>query len=462
VIANRHIIIVGAGEEGKMFLEELPATWTVTLIDQDPDVLAGCPDTHAGQTIDKIPGDATSRLVLERAKLSERTMVAVMTGQDAVNLEVVRMLRAHFRVETMVCMLDSLDSEAIERAGLRSNEAVHRVRATARSAISHLSETRSQSLDLLLQRGEVRVIQVLPGSAAIGRPLKDLQPRQWLAAAVYRGDTLIVPHGETVLATGDRVMLVGEPTVIDSVALFIHGSEPSFPGQYGANIALIADGEVARSEAQLLHEQTLSDEMITLDPEPFDPRVISKEDIALAIARRQIGMVVVDDTTVALTARLGLRRSTRQRFIAATRVPVLVARSGRPYKRILIAIGGDQSLNAIAIVGIDLARLCEAELTVLTVVPPALSSGEETRGPLLELPKRVASLAEMHGLEIGVRVEEGNPIERIRSIAADYDLIVVGYSQRAYNTIITPDVSLHLLHKTPCSVVFVPWNPAGR
>lgn len=445
-----------------MFLEELPSTWTATIIDQDPEALASCPDTHAGQTIDKITGDATSRLVLDRVKLSARTMVAVMTDQDAVNLEVVRMLRTHFKVETLICMLDHIDSEAIEQAGLRSNEALHRVRATARSAISLLSETRSQSMDLLTQRGEVRVVEVLPGSAAVGRPLKELQPRQWLAAAVYRSDALIVPHGETVLESGDRVMLVGEPAVIDSVALFIHGSEPSFPGQYGANIALISDGEVARSEATLLHEQTLSEELLTLDPDSFDPRIISKEDIALAIARRQVGMIVTDDTKVELLARLGFRRSTRQAFIAATRVPVLLARSGRPYKRILIAISGDQSLNSVAIVGIDIARLCEAELTVLTVVPPSLSSSEETRAPLLELPRRVASLATMHDLEIQVRVEEGNPIERIRSVAEDYDLIVVGYSQRAYNSIFTPDVSLHLLHKTPCSVVFVPWNPAGR
>ena len=117
MIANRHIVIVGAGEEGRMFLEELPSTWTATIIDQDPEALASCPDTHAGQTIDKITGDATSRLVLEQIKLSARTMVAVMTGQDAVNLEVVRMLRTHFKVETLICMLDHLDSEAIAQAG---------------------------------------------------------------------------------------------------------------------------------------------------------------------------------------------------------------------------------------------------------------------------------------------------------------------------------------------------------
>lgn len=462
MIANRHIVIVGAGRGARALVDELPNNWSVTLIDPRSEALEQFPSHHAGQTIHKIVGDATSRLVLQQAGLSVRTMIAILTDNDTINLEVARMVRTHFQVDDLVCILDEFDVHKIEAAQLQRSEIVHRVRAAAQIALNHLSGAEPQSLELQLQRGEVRVVQVLPGSAAIGRPLKELKPRHWLAAAIYRDDALIVPHGETVLCGGDRVMLVGEPTVIGSVGRFIHGSEAVFPGQYGANIALIAEGDVAQTEANWLHERLRSEELMTLDPEPFDPRVVSKEDIALAIARRQIGLVVLDHRVVSLLARVGIRAAVRRRFIAATRVPVLIARSDRPYKKILLAVGGDQSVNAISVVGIDIAHLVGAELTVMTVVPPSLSAGEEIRGPLLELPNRVAALARMHGLEISVRIEEGNPIECIRTVAEEFDLIVVGYSRRTYNTLVTPDVSLHLLHKTPCSVVFVPWNPASR
>lgn len=462
MIANRHVVIIGAGQVGRALLDELPGNWTVTVIDTDADALDGFTDTHAEQTVHKILGDATSRLVLEEAKLSMRTMVAIVTASDRINLEVARVVHSNFQVDDLVCVLDVCNKEAIQEAGLNRGEVVQRARAAAQIALNHLSGAEPQSLELQLQRGEVRVIQVLPGSAVIGRPLKELKPRRWLVAAIYRDDNLIVPHGETLLEAGDRVMLVGEPTVVESVGRFIHGSEPTFPGQYGANIALVADGEVATTEAGWLHEVTRSENLLTLDPEPFNPRVVSSEDIALSIAKRQIGLMVLDDAGVGLSARLGLRRARRRELIAATRVPVLIARSGRPYKRILLAVGGDQSVNAISVVGIDIAHLADAELTVLTVVPPSLSAGGEARATLAELPKRVATLAQMHGLEISIQIEEGNPIERIRAVAADYDLLVVGYSRRSYNTIFTPDVSLHLLHRTPCSVVFVPWNPAGQ
>ncbi|MFT4974922.1 MAG: K+/H+ antiporter YhaU regulatory subunit KhtT [Myxococcota bacterium] len=389
-------------------------------------------------------------------------MVTIVTDSDTVNLEIARVIHEHFQVDDLVCVLHVVDDEALAVAGLRRGEVVQRTRAAAQIALNHLSGAEPQSLELQLQRGEVRVVQVLPGSAAIGRPLKELKPRRWLVAAIYRNDALIVPHGETILAVGDRVMLVGEPLVIENVGSFIHGSEPVFPTQYGANIAMAADSVAARTEAVWLHEQTHSEALLELDIEPLDPRVLSREDIALAMAKRKIGLLVLDETPVGLAARLGLRRSVRRDLIASTRVPVLVARSNRPYKRILLAVGGDQSVNAISVVGIDIAHLVGAELTVLTVMPPSLSASDESREKMLDLSQRVAMLAQMHGLEITSLIEEGNPIERIRSVAKDYDLIVVGYSRRSYNTIFTPDVSLHLLHRTPCSIVFVPWNPAGQ
>lgn len=462
MITNRHVVIVGAGQVGQALLDELPSTWTVTVVDTDPDALDGFAVAHASQTIHKICGDATSRLVLKQAGLSNRTMVAIVTDSDEVNLEVARVVRDGFQISDLVCLIHECSEEAISAVGLRRGELVHRARAAARITLNHLSGAEPKALELQLQRGEVQVVQVLPGSAAIGRPLKELQPRRWLAAAIYREDVLTVPHGETILEAGDRVMLVGEPAVLASVGRFIHGSEPVFPGQYGANIGLFGSKKDAKTEAEWLHTKLRSEDLQAVDPDAFDPRVLSVEDTALALAQRKLGLLVLDDAPVRWPARLGLRRALRREFIAATRVPVLIARSGRPYKKILLAVGGAESVNAISVVGIDIAHLVGAELAVMTVLPPSLSGSEGGSAALLELPKRVAALAEMHNLEIETRIEEGNPIERIRAVAEGYDLLVVGYSRRSYNTIFTPDVSLHLLHNTPCSVMFVPWNPAGQ
>ena len=57
---------------------------------------------------------------------------------------------------------------------------------------------------------------------------------------------------------------------------------------------------------------------------------------------------------------------------------------------------------------------------------------------------------------------EGNPIKEIRRVAEDYDLLIIGYSKQGLSTLTNPDTTLHLLHKSPCSILFVPWQTAGR
>ncbi|MFT5679116.1 MAG: Trk K+ transport system NAD-binding subunit/nucleotide-binding universal stress UspA family protein [Myxococcota bacterium] len=456
---HRHVVLIGAGEVGLALLAELPVSWTVSAVDTSAEALAVLPETHGGQTILKVQGDATSRLVLNQVGLSTRTMVAILTGSDETNLEIARVIRAHFQVDDLVCQLNSAENSAAN--GLTGNEIALRSVAAARHTMNHFSRSEPHLLADQLARGELQVIQVLPGSAAIGRTLSQLKPRRWLVAAIYRNDALIVPHGETVLESGDRVMLTGEPDVVDSVANFIHGAEAVFPSQYGASIGYLGDDEVQKEAAWLL-EKTQAEHLISLPSEKLDTNILSATDIALNLSRQEVGLLVLESRPLRLSSRLGLRISNRKKLILAARVPVLIARSQRPYKRILLAVSSQDSVNAISVIAMDIATLVGASLTVLTVLPPSLSKGEEALAPLRAVPRQVADLGRLHGLEVDTVISEGNPIKQIRSHAANFDLLVVGHSHQSRNTLFTPDISMYLLHSTPCSVLFVPWNVAGR
>jgi len=170
----------------------------------------------------------------------------------------------------------------------------------------------------------------------------------------------------------------------------------------------------------------------------------------------------VEPRPVRWGARIGLTRSRRKQLVLAAHVPVLVSRGTNPYTRILVAIGSDEHADVVATAAIDLARQCDALLSVLTVLPPSLAEGADEQEEARALPQRVANLARLHDVEVEKIVDHGNPIERIRHHAQNADLLVVGCSDQRRNTVFTPDVSLYLLHDTPCSTLFVPWNPAAR
>lgn len=463
-MATRRVIVVGAGRVGRRVVRDLPRSWELTVIDSSAGRLEQLPDSRLGPEgarvpVTKVLGDASSRLVLERAGLSSLTPLAVLTGDDTVNREVARVARAEFGVEELVVKLRSEGD--LESIGMVPEEVILTHAATAALATNRLAANETRAVALGMGQGELRQVTVLEGSPAMGRALRELNPQRWLVAAVYRKGALLVPHGETVLEPGDRVLLVGEPDVLDGVGEFIRGSRPVFPSQYGCMIGTFGDQDT-HAEAAWVHENTCAQAVVSIDEAAVHPRRRSHEQISRHMVEHNIGILVLDPKPISLAARIGLTRSSRMDLIHAAEVPVLVARNAVPYRRVLVAVGRHDNAESVASVAIDIARQAGAELTVLTVTAPALAEGEAEQAEQREIPTRVARLARMHGVEVQRTIDQGNPIERIRHHAKDFDLLVIGSSSDRRSTLITPDISLYLLHDTPCSLLLVPWNPAHR
>ncbi|MDO9547703.1 MAG: TrkA C-terminal domain-containing protein, partial [Candidatus Marinimicrobia bacterium] len=57
-----------------------------------------------------------------------------------------------------------------------------------------------------------------PNSAITGRPLKDLKlPADMIIGAIIRESSVIIPHGNTRIDVGDKVVIFMKPTMITKV-----------------------------------------------------------------------------------------------------------------------------------------------------------------------------------------------------------------------------------------------------
>jgi Trk K+ transport system NAD-binding subunit/nucleotide-binding universal stress UspA family protein len=452
-VANRQVVVVGIGRVGRKLIRALPEGWSVAAVDHDPEKLGLLPEQHRGVPVRCVLGDATSRLVLEDAGLTPWAVLVVVTGDDRVNREVARLAREHFGVEELVCLLD--DPSGIENIGLSHREAVQRFQAIALIVMNRLTGVESRGVAVGLGKGEIREVTIREGSAAVGRVLRDIRASHWKVAAVYRKGLLVVPSGDTVLETGDQVLLTGEPDVIEKVGRFFRGGEPVFPTQYGPCIGLL-DGH--EEEARWVVEHSEAEGLLRVNRSRlFTLGELESDDGDLC---EGVGCLVCAPDPVSVWARIGLARSSLNRVLGALRVPFVVARGTYPYRKVLLAVAGQARAQTIASVAIDVTRQMEATLTVLTVVPATL---DDSSGAVLrDVPRRIAGLARLHGVEVERRVEDGNPIEVIRKHAREFDLLVVGHAPDRRNTLVTPDISLFLLHDTPCSTLFVPGNAVRR
>jgi nucleotide-binding universal stress UspA family protein len=383
----------------------------------------------------------------------------VTTQSDVVNREVTHLARNHFGVEEIVCLFQ--DASSLEDSDLQEADVILTKKVLAMHMRNRLSGTETLGVGLGLGEGELRQVTVLPSSPAIGCPLKDIHPTDWLVAAVYRDNKLIVPHGDTILAPGDRVLLVGQPEVLRYESDYVRGGQTIFPNQYGPYLVKWEASSI-EEEAQWFLDRTRARRLVTVPLAQLDPRLLPDETLRVTLSREQTGCLVLPPEPIPLADRLGLRRSPRKRLAVVAGTPILIARGSHPYKKILVAVGDDANANATTGVAVDIARQCEASLTGLTILPPSLLDGVSENDERKSLSLRIAKIARNHGIEIDRRVDEGNPLECIRRHAADFDLLVIGLSPRLRNSLLHPDISMYLMHDAPCSVLFVPGSPFSR
>lgn len=441
----RRVVLVGAGRVGRAIAARLPLGWSLVVVDVDPAVEAPLREVRPDCTF--VAGDGSSRLTLERCGLDGRSVLIAATSSDAVNLEAARVAAAHFGVEERVVVAG--DPGDVVPIG----ECVHPAEAVAGSVVNRVSIEASRAVDIGLGVGEILQVSVLEGSAAAGRALKDFGARHWLVAAVYRAGALIVPHGDTRIAAGDRVLLVGDPTILEDVAPYFRGGAPVFPSQFGAGIARVA---VPATSAYATWLATAAGvETVIETPRGFaDLAGVSPEEWVAWLDKYTIACSVHVGTTLPWYVRLGLVRSRLHTTLVAGRRPFLLVR-GQPRapRRLLVCVHDPQRQREVLLAGIDLARLADAAIEVLTVDAPGATADPSWTAD-------IQRLSRLYDVDIEHRRVAGNPVAQIREAARRADLVVLGVRPE-HNSPFAPDVSVHLLHDLPVSAVFVPWSPAG-
>jgi Trk K+ transport system NAD-binding subunit/nucleotide-binding universal stress UspA family protein len=471
--ARPTLLIAGAGRTGSQLAQRICGDWDVRVVDPSGELLdsegLGC-CAHRQQ------GDATSALVLEEAGIEQATAVVACTDNDVKNLEVLKLARERFGVERLYGVLrEQKHEQRYVDAGV---EIVDRFRAIAAMLASGISGGQKVATNIGLGIGEIIEVEVLANSSVVGRRLMDLRPRRWLVGAIYRNDQLIVPHGDTRIEAGDRVLLIGEPDILPSVATLIGAGESEFPLHFGSRVALLGDVALEQllPEARYLIDETAAKVLkILVRPGEGNRAALSsvldghapvevieiarahtRTDLAAITGQRDVGLVVVEPQPLGFFARIGLRRSELSHLLDRAGPPVLVARGSAPYRRVLLGLCELPFHMDAAQLAIDVARRLDAELRVAVVHHAELVVGEELRLQLEAKRKEIVELAKMYNLKVAVDVIEDNPIEGLVAASADADLLVLPYQRRRRSSLTRPDVAQNAIHLARCSVMVMP------
>ncbi len=228
------IVIAGAGEVGYNLAASLAGRHEIILIEKDEDKLkeASNLDVYA------IKGNAANPKILKAAEVEKADLFLGVTGNDEVNLVagiVAKKLGANkvvVRVENpeyveepivknhplgydvVICPQLALAQEIVKLVGMRGALEVHS-----------------------LSNGKVEMVEVLVKEDSIvnNREIRSLNlPPNVVIATIYRDGEIIIPSGDTVLKSGDRVAIVGRSGTLKELTGLFDFSETRKVTIFGA------------------------------------------------------------------------------------------------------------------------------------------------------------------------------------------------------------------------------------
>jgi len=413
-----------------------------------------------------VHGDITSRLTWRKLDVcSLRHVISTVQSPES-NLEMLRLLREHLNCSVPVMIL-VLGRDHIREYADKDVLVVNPFELGAQYIIRHLDPHFFKAAHIGLGDGELVEVRIRAGSHLIGRRLKCLRPAQWRIAAMYRGERLILPTGNCRLKVGDRVILVGEPSVLESVAGILVKGTPQFPLQYGKFIVFPLDREADKHLDEVMYWHRFSrSHKVRLIPirHKVDPRVVERVrgetgDFDIGPVHEDFAGVAGETTDMGMLVVSRCRRFSRRLHHAYLHSPspILITGGDFPYARVIVSLNGPDPALALES-GAEVARMMAVPFQVLYVTLPRELRGREEGRALQLRQDLVSDFESIYRQRIKVEILEGNPVKvSLRRLKEESSaLLVITGDRRRPLSLLNPNAAYMIASRNRLSSLVIP------
>ena len=252
------IIVIGAGEVGYHIAERLAhESHDIVVIERSPEV---CRRVQENLGLPAIESDGSSPRALEEAGVRDAAMVIAVADVDEVNI-VACAIANQYGVRTKIARVRTIELGAhpILAGGkvlgidllINPNQVVAdeilRVIKTGAAEVADFAEGRVQLLG----------VKIGPRAPVVNRRLRDLRSVQsslrFLVVGIARGEQLVVPTADTVLAADDHVYVVSRREFIPDILVLLGRSQGTTK-----RVFIIGGGRIGLQVAQALDAEGLT------------------------------------------------------------------------------------------------------------------------------------------------------------------------------------------------------------
>ncbi len=221
------VTILGGGYVGykvaQLLASDRTPNFSVKLVDRDPE---RCQELSGSLTRTMVlQGDATDLSFYKAEEIEEADVVVVVTGEDRTNI-VAAVLAHQLGVKKVVCEVKNPEYVPVYlKLGIDSLVNPHMLAASRILRFTRREDVISFSI-LQDQNAEVIEMVLPPNARVAGKKVSRAGfPKGMIIGALVRGEEIIIPHGETVLEPGDRLVVFTIPSVSDNLNKYFAGSK---------------------------------------------------------------------------------------------------------------------------------------------------------------------------------------------------------------------------------------------
>jgi trk system potassium uptake protein TrkA len=253
------VFVIGAGQVGVTIVEALHEEHEITVLDAEASRLHAL---TARFDVAVFEGNGTSRKDLAAAGVGNANLVIACTSRDEVNLVAGMFARREADGATTVIRTSSVEYVELWREGQLDVDFVVSSELETAYAISRIIGVPAARQTDVFADGQVQVgefdVDEDASADVVGTPLRDAEiPDDSKIAAIIREGETILPGGDEVLRTGDRIVVIGSPSATQawSTLLWPQGGAVRDVVIYGA-------GHVGLAIARVLLDQEINVRMV--------------------------------------------------------------------------------------------------------------------------------------------------------------------------------------------------------
>jgi len=202
------VIIIGGGQVGEYIARLLLHNdCHVKIIEYREDVFEKLSKQLPQHNI--IYGNGTDPDTLEFAGIANADVVAAVTGADEANLVASTIAKFEFNVPRIIARVNNPKNAWLFNAGMGVDVALNQADLLAYMVVEEI-DFKNMLMLMKINHGAYSIVrmEVDENSEAADKLVSDLPiPSDAVLIGVYRGEEIIIPHGDTRIIGGDNILI---------------------------------------------------------------------------------------------------------------------------------------------------------------------------------------------------------------------------------------------------------------